>query len=627
MNFNNGKKQKKRELHNGLNVLDWYYLIPLALIGAFVPTIVYLKITELPPHIAAHWVSSENLDFFSYYKSLWIQIISGLSIIILVLARIQNTFRFRNEIIYYPLFLYAGMIILSTIFTDPIYMDVALKGFPDRFEGMWVLLSYIVITIVTMNIVNQSSHFKILLGSLLVSASILSILGIFQFFGTDFFQTDIGKALILPNQYKYMSDTLSFTFGPHTIYSTFYNTNYVGSYMSMVFILSIVLYLFAKERNYQIVLGIVICLTFSNLIGSNSRAGLMGGVIAFLVLFIVMYRVIIEKWKQSIILAFSLCLIFFGLNTISDGGLTSNIERLTSEQNNLITDNIKDESNEGKISLDFKDLSLDKNRAILDMGQQILTVEALRVDNSMEYNHEDYKFYDTEGKTLPYTFNKELYELSFDDANYSKYTLIIAGNLVQINYNTSLSISLGTGPDGKIYFVNNKNQLVQLNTAPSWGFEGRETMGSSRGYLWSRSIPMLKETVLLGKGPDTYAIYFPQDDYIAKRKYLSEFYRLVDKPHNIYLQQGINTGVISLIAFLSIFFIYFYSCFRLYFKKNINGENIFNVVGIASFLAVISYAVTGIFNDSVVSVAPVFWLILGIGLASNRINKENIIQT
>ena len=38
--------------------------------------------------------------------------------------------------------------------------------------------------------------------------------------------------------------------------------------------------------------------------------------------------------------------------------------------------------------------------------------------------------------------------------------------------------------------------------------------GSKRVYIWSRSIPILKDCLLLGFGPDTYSIVFPSYNFV-----------------------------------------------------------------------------------------------------------------
>jgi hypothetical protein len=40
-------------------------------------------------------------------------------------------------------------------------------------------------------------------------------------------------------------------------------------------------------------------------------------------------------------------------------------------------------------------------------------------------------------------------------------------------------------------------------------------------------------------------------------------------------------------------------------------------LGGAAFIGVIGYLAAGFFNDSIVSVAPLFWILLGIGISIN----------
>jgi len=125
----------------------------------------------------------------------------------------------------------------------------------------------------------------------------------------------------------------------------------------------------------------------------------------------------------------------------------------------------------------------------------------------------------------------------------------------------------------------------------------------------------LKNTVLAGFGPDNFPMHFPQYDYLNKLRFYETGGIYVDKPHNMYLQIAVNTGIISLLAVLAIFIMYFVSSIRLYIKEKF--ESFLPVAGLACFAAFCGYAVTGFFNDSVVSVAPVFWTLLGLGIGIN----------
>lgn len=167
------------------------------------------------------------------------------------------------------------------------------------------------------------------------------------------------------------------------------------------------------------------------------------------------------------------------------------------------------------------------------------------------------------------------------------------------------------------------DEFVPVN-AEHIGFEGKEKLGSSRGYIWSRTLPLLKNCMLTGYGADTFTYVFPQSDVLAKyysyADYDQGFYITVDKPHNLYLQIFVSNGLIALIAFLGIVLFYLVDCFRLYaLKKEYRPSQI---MGAAVMLGIVGYLAAGMFNDSVVSVAPVFWVLLGVGAALNTINRR-----
>ena len=130
--------------------------------------------------------------------------------------------------------------------------------------------------------------------------------------------------------------------------------------------------------------------------------------------------------------------------------------------------------------------------------------------------------------------------------------------------------------------------------------DGREAFGSGRGFIWSRTIPMIKETIFIGHGPDTFAIYFPQWDLAGKINGLRNPNTMVDKPHNWYMQIAVNTGLLSMISIVSFILVYCYKVLLLYIKSPNKDCLILQSV---TFSAVISYCIAGFFNDSVVAVS------------------------
>jgi hypothetical protein len=213
-------------------------------------------------------------------------------------------------------------------------------------------------------------------------------------------------------------------------------------------------------------------------------------------------------------------------------------------------------------------------------------------------------------------------KITFKDDNYKSYSFDLKqasnGIFMGMHFNNMKANFLITNEGIKA--LNYMGTPIDIKKVEAWGFEGKETLGSARGYIWSRALPLLKKTLILGTGADTFAIYFPQNDFVGKLKAYGTTSIFVDKPHNLYLQVGINTGIISLLAMISIFLIYMLSSIKLYINSNF--DNTYKVAGGAIFAAVCGYLGAAFFNDSVVSVAPVFWILIGTGISINLKLKD-----
>lgn len=264
-------------------------------------------------------------------------------------------------------------------------------------------------------------------------------------------------------------------------------------------------------------------------------------------------------------------------------------------------------------------------------------VASVEIDGSVVYIE-----YDDEYKRLFYTeYVEDITDLFyservfFTDGDLKNITFkleadtdgsIYERNFVLMNFYKDYSHSLyfkHMGSSIKMVHPTTMTTFVPVN-ADHIGFEGKEKIGSSRGYIWSRTLPLLKNCLITGYGPDTYTYVFPQNDVLAKYYSYSQFnegfYITVDKPHNMYLQIFYSSGLISLLAFLGIMIFYLVDCFRLYaWKREYRMEQ---VMGISVMLGVVGYLAAGLFNDSIVGVAPVFWILLGVGAALNTINRR-----
>ena len=77
----------------------------------------------------------------------------------------------------------------------------------------------------------------------------------------------------------------------------------------------------------------------------------------------------------------------------------------------------------------------------------------------------------------------------------------------------------------------------------------------------------------------------------------------VDRAHNEYLHIAAVTGIPALICYLLMLFLITINNIKFIFKDKIQTALLFGVLG---------YLIQAFFNISVVSVAPIFWILLGL---------------
>ena len=84
---------------------------------------------------------------------------------------------------------------------------------------------------------------------------------------------------------------------------------------------------------------------------------------------------------------------------------------------------------------------------------------------------------------------------------------------------------------------------------------------------------------------------------------------------------AVQTGVLSLICFLVFYGMYFVKSVKLYIKRKelLDDDPYLFHIGAGLFVANFGYMLSGIVNDSLPVTAPLFWAIIGIGIAVNSL--------
>ncbi len=629
-------------------------------IGQMFPIIVFSSIIILIVRMYSYnrpmeqffWTSQTNatdiVDFFSYYKMVIIIICAVIALLMLLYQIVTQSLAIKSCFAYIPMAVYTLFVILSYTFSN--YKEFAWLGWNDRFEGTLPLLGYMVLLFFVINSIKSEKNVKMVLYPLATSSIVLSLLGISQALGHDFFRTTLGQKLIVPN---FLTDSgittwqgiesaaeqgkqyLEFTFKNKEIYQTVYNINYVSFYLTLLIPLFGMLFIRAlnknsKERLWKKVgLGVLFALLIYNLIGSASSGGILGlGVIGVTGLIVLNKRLL--HWAKPLTILFIITGIVASITvsrwlpeiknaTFGDNGIFNSVAQ---ENDQELQTNQTQKPASIKPFIDY--IITNENNIEISINHNPLTIQ---VTTDKEGVLDGLILLDEEEKALPmYAIEAEpgVYSIG-DDRFYQYLTLTHAFDktyyyviLKTIDIEWAFQIS-----GDQIYYYNQLGRTVSLYNVAHFGFEHNPDFGSQRGFIWSRTFPLLKDTLILGTGADTYCAVFPQEDYAGKysNNFQGVLNMIIDKPHNMYLHAAVGTGGISLLALLALYGIYLTQSFRLYRKTKFENDYL-TFVGAGIFFGVTGFIATGLVDDSSVSVMPMFYTLLGMGIAINLILKR-----
>lgn len=585
--------------------------LPLILILGIIPLVVHMQLVPVSANVQSFWKDNYATDFFSYYKSRLLILTAIYMIFAFAYYKSQGLkdaiFQDKSLYIYFgAIAIFALFAIVSTLFAQ--YKNVAVWGAPERCEGIGMILVYVLILLYALWTYLHKPEFKYILLPLGFLTTVTAFLGVFQFFGHDLFTTAFGQKFIIPATYR-AQGTLQLLFERGKIYGTMYHYNYMGSFGAMMVPLFLVIALFAKEHKQKIFCGIMTILSLFLLLGSTSRAGIIGISLAAICFLIFFGKKLIEHAKTTIACIAALIVLVFGVNFVTDGLALARIPSLFNDMKAIVSSSNIDYHDE--IPVRHIDLQTDSVTFTFH-DNTTLTIQKNEQGNPVFATSDGQVLIAPDENATVYPANQKL-ELQYAEKDGKKTPFL------GLYINNDIEFILGLFDD-EFSFVDSRMNRIEYVEAPYIGFEGKEKLGSARGYIWSRSLPMLLEHIIVGSGPDTYFAEFPQGDYLAKLYAYDTVQMLVDKPHNLYLQIGIQQGGISLVAFLVLIGAYLVESFRLYaLRKNYTTQDI---TGAALALAIIGYLGAGFFNDSIVSVAPIFWALLGVGIAINYLNRK-----
>ena len=516
---------------------------------------------------------------------------------------------------------FLGMALASAVMSD--YTHIAFYGSFDRAEGFITTACYFVIFLFTMFAFRREQNFRPLMIALFICVGVNAVLGSFEYAGHALENSDWFSTLIIDRKYADQIELSNTVAIKGTLFGALYHYNYVGSFTGMVVPLLTTLALFEKQPKWRVLYIVFDAAALFLLFGSAARSGIVAIVAALVMGVVVFARVIAKHWKASLAVLAAGAAAITGLNFATGGELFRRVPSIVSDIAELFVP-AKDADKDLFSKLPVRDIVNNSDGSlgfVTNGGTLNITYDAAK---------SDYIFTDENGSEVEMLYSDDGIVTS-EDERFGGISMIY-GEYNEGSGENDLFVMWFTGNESFLTFrVFGESNIYQIDpnigdritthNADSIGFKGKELLGSSRGYIWSRTLPLLGKCMITGYGADTFPYVFPQNDRLAKHyAYAEGFNVTVDKPHNLYIQIFFSHGLIALIAFLFICIWYLVDCLKLYaLRREYRPAQIY---GAAVMLAVTGYLAAGLFNDSVVSVAPVFWILLGTGCALNTINRR-----
>ena len=127
--------------------------------------------------------------------------------------------------------------------------------------------------------------------------------------------------------------------------------------------------------------------------------------------------------------------------------------------------------------------------------------------------------------------------------------------------------------------------------------------GSGRLKIWEITGLVIQDHPFLGTGPENLKTVI----HAEHKKEINAYYRVkgtsVDKAHNEFLHIAAVTGIPSLIIYITILSLIFIQNGKYIVQSNLKT---------LLLLTILAYLIQAFFNISVIAVAPIFWITLGL---------------
>lgn len=586
------------------------YLLPLIMFLAAIP--LFMRQYHFRTGLTQYdWFqgADKTSDMFLHVKMVWSYAMFIIILCILIYMVFSEEIKPIWDPIMIPLLVYGGLTLLSALFS--INRHYSFVGIYEQFEPVWMHLGYVLLVYYAFFVLCQEAAVKRLMPWFIAGVTIMAVFGVLQALGLDPLKTKLLQSFIMTD--KKNVGKLKIVFEKGRTFMSLYNPNYVGFYVVLVVPVLIALLMHTKKLVLRIFYGVLAASLVFVLFASQSRAGILVLVMTFFVMLLCMRALFFRNWKLTAGIILVATAVFVIINIMNQNVLWNRMRSMFS-------------ASPKEYALEY--IESDKDVVFGYRGNEI----HFTADYDETTNTSTFHVVDGDGKPVAHTQRSDdVYEITDErfpftfaeskDPGFKGFYVEIprtgTGNdWVSPTRQWKFSNRYKTGDDS--YYIKGAGSSffhIRRYQEGDGFLEKNYLLANKRGYIWSRTLPLLKKYPLLGSGPDTFVISYPNDDLVGLYNSGHDI-EIMTKPHCMYLQIAALTGIPSLLAFLVFFGWYFARSFRLYWKQNY--DSYLAKMGLAVMVSILGYLILGLTNDSSVVVSTIFFALVGMGLGINR---------
>ena len=510
-------------MRENTKVIGRLKLLPPDFLAVLFPLLTYVKI-EASPYAAYAWGDhlNDKLDFFAYGKAVCMIILACICLLLFI-WRCLSGVPVKKLPPYVPLlFLALWCVFLSAFLSDD--HQLSLWRGNDSRETAFIWAAYLIVFLYTCQIIDSKEDILHICKALLAGLCLVLLVGLPECAGFPLIEQDWWQRIFLGKYYaEYAGEIVTLHAG--NVSATFGNPDLAGAYLSILFPIPLMLMKSASKRWQKVFLSAIWALDLLEMIKTGYRGVFpaVGG--ALLLMLPIWIRFLKERGNQKSIRIAGLCCIALVVFGIADVFLNLGIlSGVTDDRTPLVLSDLS-------IRDDHIVLQTKESSALISFENNTYKIEIAEND----ILHDVTASYDPEEEILDYPGYEDLI-LCFtesEDSRMEQSVKIIDG---YCRWHFCLK-------NGTFVYQNSLGKTDTLDVAKTAFDPSYDYVGSGRIYIWSRTIPLLKDCLLTGKGACMFAAVFPQSDYMAKAKAFGMNNLIISEVDNIYMNMWLEHGL------------------------------------------------------------------------------------